>query len=105
MNTNRTMHVVGIVIGAVWLIGAPIVARILYVSDMQRAFDTLGSGPGIADPNRLSGDISAVLYTIAGGLGGSLIGLIVLVVSIVLFRRAGRRFSTSSVNPNEAGNA
>jgi len=58
---------------------------------MQHAYDTLGSGPGIAEPSRLSSDISAVLYACAGGLVGSVIGLIILIVSIVLFVRAGRR--------------
>ena len=105
MNPNRTKHIVGIVIGAVLLIGAPIIARVLYVSGMQRAFDTLGSGPGIADPNRLSGDISAVLYACAGGLGGTLIGLTVLIVSVVLYVRAGRRLSTPNVVTNATENA
>ena len=72
MNPNRTKHVAGTVIGVVLLSGAPIVARMLYVSGMHRAFVTLGSGPGIADPVRLSSDINAVLYACAGGFGGSL---------------------------------
>ena len=77
----------------------------LYLSGMQRAYDTLGSGPGIADPNRLSGDISAVLYARAGGLGGSVIGLVILIVSIVLFVRAGRILSTPNADSNATGNA
>ena len=94
MNPNRTKHVAGTVIGVVLLIGAPIVARMLYVSGMHRAFVTLGSGPGIADPVRLSSDINAVLYACAGGFGGSLLGLVILIVSLVLYLRAGRRLST-----------
>ena len=105
MNPNRTKHVTGTVIGSLLLVVSPIVARLLYVSDMQRAYDTLGSGPGIADPNRLSGDISAVLYACAGGLGGAVIGLVILIVSNVLFVRAGRRLSTSKAKSNAIGNA
>jgi len=100
---NRTKQISGIVIGALLLVVSPITARVLYLSGMQRAYDTLGSGPGIADPNRLSGDISAVLYACAGGLFGSAIGLIILIVSIVLFVRAGRRLSTSSVASDANG--
>ena len=105
MKPTRTKHIVGIVAGALLLIISPVVARLLYLSGMRRAYDTLGRGPGIADPSRLSGDISVVLYACAGGLVGSLVGLVILVLSIILLIRAGRRVSTSKPISNATGNA
>jgi hypothetical protein len=89
MKPNRTKQVAGIVIGSLLLALSPGIAFLLHVFGMMRAFDTLG-GPGIADPNRLSGDIHIVLYAWVGALAGSIIGLITLIVSMVLFVRAGR---------------
>ena len=100
MNPDRTKYITGIVIGSLLLVLSPIVSRLLVLFGMQRAYDTLGSGSGIADPNRLSGDISAVLYASAGGLAGSVIGLIILVVSIVLLVRARRRLASSNATEN-----
>lgn len=102
MNPSQTKHVIGIVIGSLLLVASLIVSRMLYVSGMQRAYDTLGS-PGSTDPTRLSGDISAVLYACAGGILGSVIGLVVLIVSVVHFVRARRRLSASDTKSNETG--
>lgn len=93
---NRTKHVTGIVIGSLLIVVSPIVARLLYVSGMQRAFHTLGRTE--TDPGRLHDDINAVLYACAGGLVGMAIGLVILIVSIVHFVRAGRRLSGSKGN-------
>jgi len=104
MNPNRTRHIVGITVGALLLVVSPVVARLLYVSGMQRATDTINTGMrGIPDPARLSGDIDSVLYACAGGLAGSVIGLVILIVSVVLFVRAGRRFATSHAVTNATG--
>jgi hypothetical protein len=103
VNLNRTKPLIGIVIGSLLLVISPIAAVVLTWFGMLRAFDTLG-GSGISDPNRLSGNIGAVLIANSGGLIGSAIGLVILIVSIVLFVRAERGLSTSNAKPVATGN-
>jgi ABC-type Fe3+ transport system permease subunit len=83
MKPKRTKQVAGIIIGSLLLVGSPIVASL---SGMWRAFDTLGDS-GISDPNRLQSAIYTLLY---GGIAGTVLGLIILIISIVYFVRAGR---------------
>jgi len=92
---KRTKQIIGIVIGALLLLLSPIIARWQYTIGMQQAFNTIESGYhsslSNADPHQLSGNIDSVLHACAGGLLGSVVGLLVLVVSIILYRRAGLR--------------
>jgi hypothetical protein len=99
MKPKRTKQIIGIVIGSSLLVASPIVARMLYLSGMNRAFDTLGA-PGLADPKRLSADIGFVLNASAGGLAGAVIGLVILVMSIQWFVRLGRVPVPSSAAPS-----
>jgi len=92
MKPNRTKYIAGIILGSLLMLVSPVAALMLSSSGMQRASNTLGSA-GIADPNRLAGDIHGVLYASAGGVLGFVAGAIILTVSIVLFVRAGRRGS------------
>ena len=98
MKPKRTKQIIGIVIGALLLLFSPIIARWQYTIGMQRAFNTIESSyhqsqSGI-DPDQLSGNIDAVLNACIGGILGAVVGLIFLVVSIILYRRAGRAPST-----------
>ena len=103
MKPNRTKSTAGIVIGALLLVACPVIARLLYVSGMQRALETVGSGSGVADPAGLSRELDSILFACAGGLFGSVIGLVILIVSVVFFRRAGRVPSTFNDNSNATG--
>jgi hypothetical protein len=91
MKRKRTKQVAGIIIGSLLLVVSPIVA---FLYGAYRAFDTLGE-TDISDPNRLQGDFHIMLY---GGPTGSVIGLIILVISIVYFVRAGRAIP-QALNP------
>ena len=109
MKPKRTKQIVGIVIGGLLLLLSPVIARWQYTVGMQRAFNTIESNyhqsQSTLEPNRLSGNIDAVLYACAGGLFGSVVGLIILIVFIVLFVRAGRASPTSKSTTNDTGNA
>ena len=97
------------VVGGLLLLLSPIIARWQYSIGMQRAYTTIESGyhqtQNSIDPHQLSGNIDAVLYACAGGLFGAVVGLIVLIVSIILYIRAGRATSTPNALSNATGNA
>src|SRR5688572_1601846 len=85
---DRTRSAIGIAIGLVAIVGSLVVAWVISSSGEQRAIETLSSS-GVADPKRLSDGISTALYGYAIGLFGTFIGLIILIVSLVFFVRAG----------------
>ena len=93
MKPKRTKQVAGIIVGSLLLVVSPIIAFLLNAFGMLHAFDTLSADN--LDPNRLNGDMNVVLYSWVAGAVGFVIGLIILIVSIVLFVRADRAVQTS----------
>jgi hypothetical protein len=89
MKPNRTKPIIGIVMGAVLILASVIVGRWQYELGMQAGIDTISSG--IADSRRLSGNIDTAIYAAVGGRIGAIVGLIIFIVSVVRFVRAGRQ--------------
>ena len=85
MKTKRRLLITGIVIGSLLTL-SPLIGLLGTVFGMTRAFKTLGSS-GIADPQALSSDISVTLYSTAAGVFLLPVGIVVFVVSLVLFLR------------------
>lgn len=85
MKTKRRLLITGIVVGSLLAL-SPLVGLLGTVFGMTRAFKTLGNS-GIADPQAVSNDIGVTLYSTAAGLFLLPFGVILFVVSMVLFLR------------------
>jgi hypothetical protein len=87
---DRTRSAIGIAMGLVATVGSLVVAWVVVSSGEKSAIETLSSS-GVADPKRLSDSISTALYGYAIGLFGTVIGLVILIISALFYVRAGRR--------------
>jgi len=79
---KRKLLITGIVVGAFLMLG-PLWGAIASAIGMMGAFKTL-SGPGISDPQALSGQIGVQLMSMTAGLIACPIGIILLAVCIVM---------------------
>jgi len=86
-----------------------LIGRWQYTVRMEQAFKTIERGYQSSQsemaPHQLSGNIDSVLSACAGGLIGFVLGLAILIISIILFVRAGRVASTLHSTSNASGNA
>src|SRR6478735_5160 len=82
MKTKRTLLIIGIVIGALMML-SPFIGLLGTVLGMQKAFQILGSSPGVADPEALSGAIGEVLISTFAGIIVAIPGVLLFIGCIV----------------------
>ena len=70
-----------IITGGALFFGGPAIGLLGTVVGMMRSFHTLGAA-GVADPTKLSSDISITLISTAVGLAVGLIGLVTVLAGI-----------------------
>jgi biopolymer transport protein ExbB/TolQ len=78
----------------VMIIAPPMLGLIGTVIGMQKAFASMGNS-GIGDPQALSGHISMVLLSTVWGLVFSVIGLVLLSISVIRFFSCRARHQSS----------
>lgn len=84
----------GMITGGLLMASSPILALVCSLFGMNRAYATLGTF-GIAQPQRLANSISAVLIGPTIGVGLFMIGLVVMIVSVIIYMTALRRADTA----------
>ena len=88
MKQKRKTEIVGIVVGSLLLL-SPLFAYFGYLSGMKRAH-VLFTDPHAGKAVAMSAQIDAILYSISAGIAGFVAGVVILICSIIAYRRAAR---------------
>ncbi len=97
MKTKRNLLILGIAIGGLLTL-SPLWGILITVIGMVLSFQAIGTGAGLSNPTLLSSSIGSSLVAAAVGFALFPLGVLILVISIVLYVRL--RKATPSTAPD-----